>query len=59
MFELIVIAGCGEPDDRSWALVNSTSSLLQTVPKQLLTGGGPPPVAIHMSPEGLRRCSPH
>ncbi len=35
---------------RAWALVSSTTSLVQGVPKQ----SGPPPVTIHRSPEASK-----
>src|SRR5579863_7734968 len=47
LVELIVTAGVGEPEVESWALVSSTTSLVQGVPKQ----SGPPPVTIHRFPE--------
>ena len=58
-FDLIVMAGVGEPDEANCPWVSSTSSLLQGLPKQLanVSGGGPPPVTIHMSPEDVKEMS--
>ena len=55
LVELIVTAGVGDPDVASWALVNSTTSLVQGVPKQ--SSFGPPPVTIHKFPDGVKTGS--
>lgn len=52
LVELMVTAGLGDPEVASWALVNSTSSLLQGLPKQ--SSFGPPPVTIHRLPEAVK-----